>query len=214
MKRTLLTTTAVLALATSAQAATTILGTANFTLSSSSAAGTTHDSLPAAFSAQLAPGSITPSSTSNHPSFPVSNLTDGDLTHADVNSAWASDSASTVTLTLDFASANVAGIILNWAWANRTTGDYQVKINGTSLGSFQVDTAGGTGAAESTEKNTYVIFNSVQSGATQIEVIGTSGPVNQWGFDEIEVYTGAVPEPSATALLGLGGLALILRRRK
>jgi hypothetical protein len=205
-----------LALATSAQAATTIVGAADFTLSSSSAAGATHDNLPAAFLAQLAPGVITPSATSTHGSFPVSNLTDGDLGTGSGTSSWASGSASTVTLTLDFASADVAGIILNWGWGDRTLGDYKVKINGTSLGSIQVDTAGGTTGAESSELNTYIIFDSVQSGATKIEVIGTNGDgnANAWGFDEIEVYTGVVPEPSTTALLGLGGLALILRRRK
>ena len=206
-----------LALATSAQAATTIVGVADFTLSSSSAAGATHDNLPAAFLAQLAPGDITPSATSTLGSFPVSNLTDGDLGTGAGSSSWASGSASTVTLTLDFASADVAGIILNWGWGDRTPGDYEVMINGTtSLGSIRVDTAGGTSGAESSELNTYIIFDSVQSGATKIEVIGTNGGgnANTWGFDEIEVYTGVVPEPSTTALLGLGGLALILRRRK
>ena len=35
------------------------------------------------------------------------------------------------------------------------------------------------------------------------------------GFSEVAVTAGApIPEPSTTALLGLGGLALILRRRK
>ena len=206
-----------LALATSAQAATTIVGAADFTLSSSSAAGATHDNLPAAFLAQLAPGDpgdITPSATSTLGSYPVSNLTDGDPTHAGTSSSWASGSAATVTLTLDFASADVAGIILNWGWGDRTPGDYEVKIDGISLGSIDVDTAGGTGSGQSNELNTYIIFDSVQSGATKIEVIGSNGNNSSWGFDEIEVYTGVVPEPSTTALLGLGGLALILRRRK
>ncbi len=40
--------------------------------------------------------------------------------------------------------------------------------------------------------------------------IPTSG--NQVGIDNISLD--AVPEPTTTALLGLGGLALILRRRK
>lgn len=35
-----------------------------------------------------------------------------------------------------------------------------------------------------------------------------------WNVNAILVETTAVPEPSSTALLGLGGLALILRRRK
>ncbi|MGJ8674248.1 PEP-CTERM sorting domain-containing protein [Rubritalea sp.] len=39
---------------------------------------------------------------------------------------------------------------------------------------------------------------------------------NRWNVNGLEVSytTAAVPEPSSTALLGLGGLALILRRRK
>ncbi len=42
---------------------------------------------------------------------------------------------------------------------------------------------------------------------------GTGG-ISFMGFDNFTVDGTAVPEPSSTALLGLGGLALILRRRK
>ena len=41
-----------------------------------------------------------------------------------------------------------------------------------------------------------------------------SGGNNKFGLDELEVFTGVVPEPSSTALLGLGGLALMLRRKR
>ena len=50
---------------------------------------------------------------------------------------------------------------------------------------------------------------------------GTSGAINQWATEgnadhaEIDYITlDVVPEPSSTALLGLGGLALMLRRRR
>lgn len=46
--------------------------------------------------------------------------------------------------------------------------------------------------------------------------IGPDGPLNSGNFEgEIDnISVDAVPEPTTTALLGLGGLALILRRRK
>lgn len=40
------------------------------------------------------------------------------------------------------------------------------------------------------------------------------GGANDWYADDVTVNITTVPEPSATALLGLGGLALIMRRRK
>ena len=46
----------------------------------------------------------------------------------------------------------------------------------------------------------------------KIESTSNYGDVNETGLSEIQFNS--VPEPSSTALLGLGGLALILRRRK
>jgi hypothetical protein len=43
---------------------------------------------------------------------------------------------------------------------------------------------------------------------------GTTASNAYAGFSDMNIETIAVPEPSSTALLGLGGLALILRRRK
>ena len=191
--------------ATSAWAGVSVIGTPDFTLSSSTSSGTTHDNLPAAFVSQIAPGDITPSATSTFGSFPVSNLTDGDRATGGTSSSWASGSAATVTLTMTFPSANVAGIILNWGWGDRTPGDYEVVINGTtSLGSIQVDTGGGTAGTESAEPNTYIIFDSLQSGVTTIEVIGSNGGgnANAWGFDEIEAYIGVPPATPGTLIYG------------
>ncbi|MFK7911084.1 MAG: PEP-CTERM sorting domain-containing protein [Akkermansiaceae bacterium] len=51
--------------------------------------------------------------------------------------------------------------------------------------------------------------------ATAIAGIQAGGSANGVRLDGLEwSFTTAVPEPSSTALLGLGGLALILRRRK
>ena len=54
-----------------------------------------------------------------------------------------------------------------------------------------------------------------QAGDVKVRVILDAGAVNGSSFDLMSVtdFT-PVPEPSSTALLGLGGLALILRRRK
>ena len=47
-----------------------------------------------------------------------------------------------------------------------------------------------------------------------LEIIGKGTSTNRLGFAEFAVTTAPVPEPTTTALLGLGGLALIFRRRK
>lgn len=44
--------------------------------------------------------------------------------------------------------------------------------------------------------------------------LGAENASTAWRIDSISVSGEVVPEPSSTALLGLGGLALILRRRK
>jgi hypothetical protein len=58
----------------------------------------------------------------------------------------------------------------------------------------------------------------VPAGTRTLSVVLTSdrgaGNYNDAYVDNLEVDFAVVPEPSITALLGLGGLALILRRRK
>ena len=55
-----------------------------------------------------------------------------------------------------------------------------------------------------------------QSGVTHIELrnLVNHGDASFYGLSEIRFGGEVVPEPTTTALLGLGGLALILRRRK
>jgi hypothetical protein len=45
-----------------------------------------------------------------------------------------------------------------------------------------------------------------------IEILDNGGDSSRVGFQEIGIT--AVPEPSAFALIGLGGLALFVRRRR
>ncbi len=59
-------------------------------------------------------------------------------------------------------------------------------------------------------------FSMTASGVTNIRfnVSSNHSTENYTGISDVGFDTVAVPEPSSTALLGLGGLALILRRRK
>lgn len=52
------------------------------------------------------------------------------------------------------------------------------------------------------------------TGASLSLAVDSGQSNNRWSVTGLEVSYTAVPEPSSTALLGLGGLALILRRRK
>lgn len=47
-----------------------------------------------------------------------------------------------------------------------------------------------------------------------IDTSGAIAPQENMAVDQVDISFVAVPEPSSAALLGLGGLALILRRRK
>ncbi|PQJ28541.1 PEP-CTERM sorting domain-containing protein, partial [Rubritalea profundi] len=74
-------------------------------------------------------------------------------------------------------------------------------------------TTGGETYVEGAAAGIFSYFNNVTAdGSGNIEVLASgSGRETITGF---QLRAVAVPEPSTTALLGLGGLALILRRRK
>ena len=191
-----------------------ISGEAGFTLSSSSTSGPTHDNLPTAFGALMASGDITPTTTmSVLGGYPISNISDGERVHSNGNS-WANSSDDSGSVTLSFASTDISGLAFNWAWGDRTPGDYEIVINDvTSLGTFTVGTAGGTGSGESTEPNTYVIFDAVQVGVTSVKINMSNGGgnANAWGLDELEVYSPTLITVSGanntTTLTNQGGTA-------
>lgn len=59
----------------------------------------------------------------------------------------------------------------------------------------------------------YVVLGTVATSSTDVFLIlNTNGP--QVRIDNVRLDLVVVPEPSSSALLGLGGLALILRRRR
>jgi len=75
-------------------------------------------------------------------------------------------------------------------------------INGGSSTLFSANSTGGNPAEFISVSGTAVTFGA------------GSGASTAFAIDGITVGVVAVPEPSSTALLGLGGLALILRRRR
>lgn len=110
------------------------------------------------------------------------------------------------TITVHFHSWDPAGIT--------SPGDWTVTIGGVTRNFTNSNQATGT-AGNSSD----VIDLSTQF--TEAQLQNTSGltlaGASNGGITAVSEYTitsTPVPEPSATALLGLGGLALILRRRK
>ena len=93
----------------------------------------------------------------------------------------------------------------------------QGVIGGTSLVWAGTNPDGTTNSATLGEASARAGKSNVTSGQTQSWWITRANQTNTLEFSIFamsEVLTVAVPEPSSTALLGLGGLALIFRRRK
>ncbi|MGB0991898.1 MAG: discoidin domain-containing protein [Akkermansiaceae bacterium] len=84
---------------------------------------------------------------------------------------------------------------------------------------FETANGGNAGAIFSIQEDTGGFIGT--GDRVRIELIGgvnnasvADGGPNVLSLREVEIYGVAVPEPSSTALLGLGGLALIFRRKK
>lgn len=79
-------------------------------------------------------------------------------------------------------------------------------------GLFDLIAATGTTAGTATTDANFATYSGLTGNTLSItSATGTSGRSPLAGF---QIVANPVPEPSSTALLGLGGLALILRRRK
>jgi len=133
---------------------------------------------------------------------------DGVVTHAN-NDAILMRSGGTNTQTIVFTVQNVS--------ETTTTGKtlvydglYGVEVS--NFGDGKEFTAGGTTyVGDNATKNDPITFGSI---VTDYTIEATAG--SNWRIESVDLQfsTAAVPEPSSAALLGLGGLALILRRRK
>lgn len=116
---------------------------------------------------------------------------------------WTAD-ADYTNVTIDHTLNNFAG-----------AGDgviYGISINGAAFTAIE-STIDGATSTGTTDQSDFAALASISNGDTIDLVIGNRGSFNN---DEVHgnFVINTIPEPSSTALLGLGGLALILRRRK
>lgn len=101
--------------------------------------------------------------------------------------------------------------------------DVTVYANGATdfrIGGTEVEVIGATNASAVNDSVAYTFSGVAADGSGEIALdwghISTDRGANAWtSMTSMSVSdVASVPEPSSTALLGLGGLALILRRRK
>jgi len=124
----------------------------------------------------------------------------------------------------------------NGNWASSIDGFAWVGANGGAGQGITANTWTHLAVVRSAGTSTFYIDGAAQGGTTTENIIhGTSGHIGvtsgggsyyDGDIDSVRIYTfdpntddpvaafNLTPEPSSTALLGLGGLALILRRRK
>ncbi len=129
---------------------------------------------------------------------------------------------STAVIALDAATDYVfsAALVTETDQAGRTaTGTVTLLVDGATVATQAFTARGdGTGADDNTyeDQMTTFDFNSGAGGNLEIRIAfdDADGSNPFVGIDNVGVETAPVPEPSSAALLGLGGLALILRRRK
>lgn len=136
--------------------------------------------------------------------------------------SFAPSNGTVALLTLDGA-YNISSIVsLTGQQASRNGQDYAVKwsSNGTDFSPL-TSVGGETNNVDTSSTEVQVTisddaFGFIALGVTHLQFtfsnVGASN--GESVYREIDVLGSAVPEPSSSALLGLGALALILRRRK
>lgn len=164
----------------------------------------------------------------------TTSVTGGGATYGNLigNAGATSDSAAVVSNTVILAAGDTEYTFSAYlaAYTGNAGADYaQISVEffsdagaTTSLGVTQLasgDVEGtsttASGAWNNVNWSEYTATGTVAAGAQSFQVI-YGGPGNDAYADNINfsVTTAAVPEPSSAALIGLGGLTLILRRRK
>jgi hypothetical protein len=93
---------------------------------------------------------------------------------------------------------------MNLAWLNNTGGEFGNDSTWENV--TGVDVA--AGLAASTEYTVATWFYAVQTGTPDVEVWDSNG-----GNNYVASFETAIPEPATMSLLGLGALAMVLRRK-
>lgn len=129
--------------------------------------------------------------------------------------AWAAseDNAATFTFNDLGAGTHTVSVFVSHSANNRIFDmDYTVTASDGNLTANTVSNSVSSGELQST----YEIIFSTTDASADLELVwnSTSGGTGTGYIGGYLVETIPVPEPSSAALLGLGGLALILRRRK
>lgn len=169
-------------------------------------------------------------------SYTVNGLTlDGDAIDDSVTitfSLMAFDNAGSADLNWDLIEYDIDNATFNAVGDGVTFGNITMSAGTTSDGSTLVlnsavfteltyrrwhtanaDTTSVVGSSTNIAMNTAGVVALNDTTFTTTHVSGGSWQVNDYDL-AIDVVAVPVPEPSSTALLGLGGIALILRRRK
>ncbi len=190
----------------------------------------------AALTALADPTAATTSSIYPHSSIAVANLYDSDHTtiaDGDVNSTQFGGHENVdlgfVVIKYDMGSSiDLGGVFFAQRhWADDQVTDIEFWVTNTDPGAVGSDAgampilgtaatytlSGIPGRTDSIVKE-FDFGSNVGSGQYVVMRLQGKAAARNVGADELVLASQAVPEPSSAALLGLGGLALILRRRK
>lgn len=125
-----------------------------------------------------------------------------------------SGDAGTITLSgisSDFTGAVGGYTVVVYFESDNNAREASITLGATTINGRDASTFSGTyneATGVGVDSN-YAVFSGLTANSVNIDIDSTPG---RMGITGIALY--ATPEPSSTALLGLGGLALILRRRK